>query len=183
MFQKHGHNEVDTARAYGVGSSEEMLGELEWQKRGIIMDTKYFPTANFAASPAMGWTTDGHLDEKNLRENIEKSLKALKTDQVDLFYLHAPDRTVPVETTLKIVNDFYKEGKFKRLGVSNYMSWEVAQMSEICKQNGWKQIDVYQGVYNALHRAVELELLPCLRKYGEFILHKTCAALRTLLIF
>lgn len=166
VFQKHGHNEVDTARAYGVGSSEEMLGDLEWQKRGIVMDTKYFPTANFAHSPAMGWSVDGHLDEKGLRENIEKSLKALKTDQVDLFYLHAPDRTVPYETTLKVVNDLYKEGKFKRLGVSNYMSWEVAQMSEMCKQNGWKQIDVYQGVYNALHRAVELELLPCLRKYG-----------------
>lgn len=44
-FQKHGHNEIDTARAYGNGTSETMLGDLEWQKRGIVMDTKYFPTA------------------------------------------------------------------------------------------------------------------------------------------
>lgn len=44
VFQKHGHNEIDTARAYGEGSSETMLGDLEWQKRGIVMDTKYYPT-------------------------------------------------------------------------------------------------------------------------------------------
>lgn len=150
-----------------MGSSEEMLGDLKWQERGIVLDTKYYPTANFAGPNAVpGWSTDGHLDEKGLRENLEKSLKALKTDQVDMWYLHGPDRTVPYEVTLKAVNDLYKEGKFKRLGVSNYMAWEVAQMSELCKQNGWKKIDVYQGVYNSLHRAIELELLSCLRKYG-----------------
>lgn len=171
IFQSHGHNEVDTARAYGEGTSEEMLGELDYQKRKIVLDTKYYPTANFAGPNAVpGWSTDGHLDEKGLRENLEKSLKALRTEQVDLWYLHGPDRTVPFETTLKVVNDLYQEGKFKRLGVSNYMAWEVAQMSEMCKQHGWKQIDVYQGVYNALHRSVELELLSCLRKYSEYLL-------------
>lgn len=148
-----------------------MLGELDYQKRKIVLDTKYYPTANFAGPNAVpGWSTDGHLDEKGLRENLEKSLKALRTEQVDLWYLHGPDRTVPFETTLKVVNDLYQEGKFKRLGVSNYMAWEVAQMSEMCKQHGWKQIDVYQGVYNALHRSVELELLSCLRKYSEYLL-------------
>lgn len=148
-----------------------MLGELDYQKRKIVLDTKYYPTANFAGPNAVpGWSTDGHLDEKGLRENLEKSLKALRTEQVDLWYLHGPDRTVPFETTLKVVNDLYQEGKFKRLGVSNYMAWEVAQMSEMCKQHGWKQIDVYQGVYNALHRSVELELLSCLRKYSECLL-------------
>lgn len=148
-----------------------MLGELDYHKRKIVLDTKYYPTANFAGPNAVpGWSTDGHLDEKGLRENLEKSLKALRTEQVDLWYLHGPDRTVPFETTLKVVNDLYQEGKFKRLGVSNYMAWEVAQMSEMCKQHGWKQIDVYQGVYNALHRSVELELLSCLRKYSEYLL-------------
>lgn len=147
-----------------------MLGELDYQKRKIVLDTKYYPTANFAGPNAVpGWSTDGHLDEKGLRENLEKSLKALRTEQVDLWYLHGPDRTVPFETTLKVVNELYQEGKFKRLGVSNYMAWEVAQMSEMCKQHGWKQIDVYQGVYNALHRSVELELLSCLRKYSEYL--------------
>ncbi|EGP89260.1 unnamed protein product [Zymoseptoria tritici ST99CH_1A5] len=166
IFQKHGHNEIDTARAYGAGSSEGMLGELEWQKRGIVMDTKYYPTIAFSDTPS-NWAAKGsrHTPQE-LRENLEASLKALKTDKVDMWYLHGPDRTTPYEETLKAVNELYKEGKFTRLGISNYMSWEVAQICELCRTNNWIQPSVYQGVYNALHRSVEPELFPCLRKYG-----------------
>ena len=164
VFAKHGHNEVDTARAYGEGSSEEMLGELDWQKRGIVMDTKYYPTVG-KPTPA-GWDNNLRHDEAGLRKNLDISLKALKTDKVDMWYLHGPDRTTPYAETMKAVNDLYKEGKFKRLGISNYPAWEVAQICELCKTNGWKMPDVYQGVYNALHRSVEPELFPCLRHYG-----------------
>lgn len=164
MFQKHGHNEIDTARAYGEGSSEEMLGELQWQKRELVMDTKYYPTAGRSAPAA--WDAELRHTPEGLRENLEKSLAALKTDKVDMWYLHGPDRTVPYHTTMQAVNDLFKEGKFQRLGLSNYMAWEVAQICEMCKANGWKLPDVYQGVYNALHRSVEPELFPCLRQYG-----------------
>jgi aflatoxin B1 aldehyde reductase len=101
-----------------------------------------------------------------MRQGLLDSLAALKTDSVDLWYLHAPDRSVPLETTLDTVQELYKEGKFKRWGVSNYMAWEVAAICEICDKNGWEKPKVYQGVYNALHRTVENELLPCLRRYG-----------------
>lgn len=67
---------------------------------------------------------------------------------------------------MKAVNDLYHEGKFSRLGISNYMSWEVAQIQELCIAHGWIRPKVYQGVYNALHRSIEQELMPCLRKYG-----------------
>jgi aflatoxin B1 aldehyde reductase len=67
---------------------------------------------------------------------------------------------------MKAVNDLYQEGKFSRLGISNYMAWEVAQICELCRANDWIQPVVYQGVYNALHRSVEPELFPCLRKYN-----------------
>ena len=97
---------------------------------------------------------------------LETSLKALKTDKIDMFYLHAPDRSTPYAITLEAVNQLHKEGKFKRFGISNYAAWEVAQICELCKQNGWLQPAVYQGVYNAFHRAVEPELFPCMRKYG-----------------
>jgi aflatoxin B1 aldehyde reductase len=60
----------------------------------------------------------------------------------------------------------YNEGYFRRFGISNYPAEEVSQISEICIRNGWKKPDVYQGIYNALHRAVEPELFPCLRQYG-----------------
>ena len=164
VFQAHGHSEIDTARAYGNGTSETMLGDLEWQKRGIVMDTKYFPTAGKPVPE--GWDNTLRHTPEMLRENLMTSLKELKTDQVDMWYLHGPDRTTPYDVTMKAVNDLYKEGHFKRLGISNYQAWEVAQICELCKSNGWKMPDVYQGVYNALHRAIEPELLPCLRHYG-----------------
>ncbi|KAH9886972.1 NADP-dependent oxidoreductase domain-containing protein [Cubamyces lactineus] len=67
---------------------------------------------------------------------------------------------------MKAVDELYREGKFKRFGISNYMSWEVAEIVSICKANGYIQPTVYQGVYNVVHRNVERELFPCLRKYG-----------------
>lgn len=164
VFQKHGGKEVDTARAYGGGTCETMLGELDWQKRGLTMESKYFPTAGKPVPES--WDNTLRHTPEGLRENLMKSLDALKTDHLDMWYLHGPDRTTPYEVTMKAVNDFYKEGHFKRLGISNYQAWEVAQICELCKANGWKMPDVYQGVYNALHRSVEPELFPCLRHYG-----------------
>lgn len=157
VFQAHKHVEIDTARTYGGGSSEEYLAALDWESRGIVLDTKLSPNGinlKYTHSPS------------DVRRGLEDSFAALKTEKVDMWYLHAPDHSVPYEETLRAVNELYKEGRFRRFGISNYAAWEVAQISEICIRNGWKRPDVYQGVYNALHRAVELELFPCLRHYG-----------------
>ncbi|KAK5994367.1 Aldo-keto reductase [Cladobotryum mycophilum] len=155
VFQEFSHVELDSARVYGGGSCEEYLGQLNWQKRGIVMDTKLSPIgAHYTHSP------------KDVRQGLLDSLKALGTDKVDMWYLHAPDHNTPYEDTLREVNKLYEEGYFKRFGISNYSAWETAQLCEICIRNGWKKPDVYQGVYNALHRAVEPELFPCLRYYG-----------------
>ncbi|CAK7242004.1 MAG: hypothetical protein STHCBS139747_003478 [Sporothrix thermara] len=155
VFQKHGHSEIDTARTYGGGSSEEYLGQLDLAKRGIVLDTKLAPGGEYSHKP------------EALKPALLQSLKALGgVAKVDMWYLHAPDRRVPYEDTLREVNALYEAGYFRRFGVSNYAAWEVAQMAEITRRHGWKSIDAYQGVYNALHRAVEPELLPCLRHYG-----------------
>lgn len=161
VFQKHGHNEIDTSRYYGEGSSEEYLAAIDWKKRGLVMDTKYYPTAGRGMPGAQ--TTHKPAE---LRENLLASLKALNTDKIDMWYLHGPDRTTPYEETLAEVDKLHKEGYFTRFAISNYMAWEVAQISEICIKNNWIRPSVYQGVYNALHRTVELELFPCLRHYG-----------------
>lgn len=166
IFHKHGHKEVDTARAYGEGTSEIMLGDLNWQDRGLIVQTKFHATAGRALQRPSTWHADLRHTPEQLRENLMLSLKNLKTDKLDLWYLHVPDRTTPFEVTMKAVNELYHEGHFKRLGISNFQSWEVAQICELCRANGWKQPDVYQGIYNAFHRAVEPELFPCLRYYG-----------------
>jgi aflatoxin B1 aldehyde reductase len=168
IFQAHGHAEIDTARYYGAGTSEEFLGALNWQARGLVMDTKFYPTAgkNMPEDDAPAGSGGWNHGAEHVRENVRRSLEALRCEGVDLWYLHGPDRTTPFEVTLRVVNELYTEGVFERFGISNYMAWEVAQICEICKREGYVMPTVYQGVYNALHRTVEQELFSCLRYYG-----------------
>ncbi|KAF8964664.1 Aldo/keto reductase [Flammula alnicola] len=157
-FRAHGHTEIDSARTYAGGTSEEYLGKIDLLSQGFKIETKLAPNKKLSEPITH--------DPEGLRKNLLKSLKALNVKTLEMWYLHAPDHTVPYEITLKAVNDLYKEGYFKRFGISNYASWEVAEIVAICKANGYIQPTAYQGIYNAIHRAVEPELLPCLRKFG-----------------
>ncbi|KAJ7464753.1 NADP-dependent oxidoreductase domain-containing protein [Mycena galericulata] len=149
---------------YGAGTTEQMLAAVGFQERGLKVSTKIFPTKG----RGMGWLTADEFSHSpaDIRAGLKQSLAALKTDKLDIFYLHVPDRSVPYEDTLREINKIYTEGTFERFGLSNYMAWEVAQICEICKRNGWVLPTVYQGMYNAQHRGVESELFPCLRAYG-----------------
>ncbi|KAH0588159.1 hypothetical protein H2248_006878 [Termitomyces sp. 'cryptogamus'] len=160
VFRAHGHTEIDTATVYAAGTSEEYLGKIDWKGKGLKLETKLYPSARGPGGESISHTPE------SLRKWLLKSLKALNADSLEIWYLHGPDRSVPYEVTLKAVNDLYKEGLFKRFGISNYMAWEVAEIVSICKANGYIQPTVYQGIYNAIHRSVEPELFPCLRKYG-----------------
>ncbi|XP_037108887.1 aflatoxin B1 aldehyde reductase member 3 isoform X3 [Syngnathus acus] len=117
------------------------------------------------ATKANPW--DGKtLKPESVRSQLATSLKRLQTDSVDLFYLHAPDHVNPIVDTLRACDELHKEGKFKEFGLSNYASWEVAEIVCLCRQNDWIVPTVYQGMYNATTRQVETELLPCLRYFG-----------------
>jgi aflatoxin B1 aldehyde reductase len=126
------------------------------------MDTKLYPNAGRPMVPDEQYT---HKPE-DVRKGLMKSLKALKTSKIDMFYLHGPDRNTSFEDTLREVNALHREGYFNRFGISNYMSWEVAKICEICAKHGWIKPTVYQGIYSALHRTIEAELFPCLRHYS-----------------
>ncbi|XP_029212590.1 aflatoxin B1 aldehyde reductase member 4-like isoform X5 [Acropora millepora] len=144
------------AKLYASGKSEEIMGnnELLNIEPKVEIATKSFPFAE------RGFKDHAVLDQMN------GSLKRLKKDCVDLFYLHSPDRSVPIEETLDDVNLLYKEGKFKQFGLSNYSAWEVAEIYYLCKMNGYPLPTVYQGKYNAVTRSAEGELFPCLRRLG-----------------
>ena len=86
VFQKHGHDEIDTARIYGGGSSEEYLGHLKWQDRGLVIGTKLTPRK-------FGPKSYSHKKD-DLKLGLQESLQALQTDRIDLFYLHAPDVSI-----------------------------------------------------------------------------------------
>lgn len=162
-FQSHGHNEIDNARVYGSGSSEEYMARANWQSRNLVMDTKLYP--NEGKGMRISNNVYSHRPD-DVRRGLMESLQALGASKIDMWYLHGPDRKTPLEDTLREVNKLHQEGYFDRFGISNYMSWEVAAICEICGRNGWIKPVVYQGIYNTLHRAIEPELMPCLRRYG-----------------
>ena len=156
LFGGAGHSELDTAYQYQDGDTELLLGELddEISGMGLHIATKVNP-----------WDGDG-LKPGEVRTQFEKSLERLQRDAVDLLYLHSPDLDTPVTDTLEVCWEYYQQGKFSRFGLSNFASWQVAEVTEICRHKGWMVPTVYQGLYNALNRDVERELFPCLRNYG-----------------
>jgi len=154
LFKSHGHNEIDNARVYGDGTSETVLADIEWQKQGLILDTK------IRSNPA-----GAHTPEK-IAESVEESLRELKTNKVHILYLHAPDRSVPLETVLAAVNEEYKKGRFEEFGLSNYSPEEVEQIVKITQEKGYVRPSVYQGLYNLLVRGGEEKFFPLLRQHG-----------------
>lgn len=156
-FVGHGHTELDTARMYEHGASEEMLGALfaaesELSSR-LVVASKANPFA----------THERTLSAKSVRAQVAATLAALGTRKLQLLYLHAPDPSTPIEETLDAVAQLHAEGAFDELGLSNYQAWEVCHIYHLCKARGLPPPTVYQGMYNCMTREVERELLPCLR--------------------
>ncbi|KAH8687184.1 aflatoxin B1 aldehyde reductase member 3 [Tricladium varicosporioides] len=153
-LQAEGYNEVDTARSYIGGNQEAFTRKAGWKERGLTLATKVYPS-----------TPGNHKPEK-ITEQFELSLKELGTDCVDIFYLHAADRSVPFTETLEAVDKLHKAGKFVQLGLSNFTAFEVAEVVMHCKYNNWVRPTIYQGMYNAITRSLEKELIPACKRYG-----------------
>ncbi|KAI8816307.1 NADP-dependent oxidoreductase domain-containing protein [Fimicolochytrium jonesii] len=151
-LEELGVKNIDTAEIYG--KSEELLGEAGAAKRFVI-DTKI--GAGFKPEPA---TKDGVIQAG------KESLKKLKTEQVDIYYIHAPERRVPLEETLAGIDTLHKADVFKRFGLSNFLPSEVEDVVRIAKEHNFVAPTVYQGSYSAIARRQESELFPILRKHN-----------------
>lgn len=148
-LENSGVRKIDTAHMYGA--SEEILGQTDGSKRFDI-DTK-----------APGGLIPGSMTAQGVQGFAHKSRKLLAVEQVDVYYIHAPD-VVPIEEMLAGVNELYKEGWFKRFGLSNFFAKDVQKIYDVCKREGYPLPAVYQGDYSAIARKQEEELLPLLRK-------------------
>lgn len=153
-FKAAGHTEIDTAYVYCGGNTETLLGELnrEGQLDNTLLATKVNPKA-------------GGLGKASIDKQFATSLQRLNTEAVDLLYLHQPDLDTPIEHTLEAIHQHHIDGKFKRLGLSNYAAWQVADIYRLCEREGYVKPSVYQGMYNALTRDVERELFKCLSQF------------------
>jgi aflatoxin B1 aldehyde reductase len=150
-LEEAGCRKIDTAHTYGA--SEEILGQTQASKRFEI-DTK-----------APGGNIPGSLTTQGVQSFAHNSKHLLGVEQVDIYYLHSPD-VVPIEETLAGVNELYKEGWFRRFGLSNFFAEDVQKIYDICEREGYPLPSVYQGDYSAIARKQEEELLPTLRKLG-----------------
>ena len=144
-----GVRKIDTAHVYGA--SEEILGQTGGSKRFVI-DTK-----------APGGLVPGSMTTQGVQGFAHRSKKLLAVEQVDVYYIHAPD-VVPLEETLAGINEVYKQGWFRRFGLSNFFAEDVQKVYVICKREGYPLPTVYQGDYSAIARKQEEELIPLLRK-------------------
>ncbi|KAE8383101.1 NADP-dependent oxidoreductase domain-containing protein [Aspergillus bertholletiae] len=147
---------VDTARAYPVGSpgaAERLLGDL-----GV-------PTWASLSTKVSSWAPGAHTAER-IQQSVAESLGALKTDKVDIMYLHSPDRITPFEETCRAMDAEYRKGKFARFGISNFTAEEVEELLLVCEKHGFIKPSVYQGRYNPVIRSGEVHLFPLLRRHG-----------------
>lgn len=150
-----GGNCLDCADVYAGGRSEEIIGSFQSQidRDAVIIASKcYFPTGSepnrFGAS------------RKHIVAACEASLKRLKTDYIDLYYLHAPDPITPLEESLRAYDDLVRQGKVRYLGCSNIFGWQIAKANGIASAKGLEPMVAGQYIYNLVHRELERELIP-----------------------
>jgi aryl-alcohol dehydrogenase-like predicted oxidoreductase len=141
----------DTANAYNAGRSEELLGELVAPFRDeVSIATKVF-------NPMGDGPDDRGLSRAAIHKAIDASLRRLRTEHVELYYLHQPDWAVALEETLGAMVELIEEGKVGAIGVSNYAAWQIAELRHLGAVNGWPLVSVSQQQYNLLSRRVEEE--------------------------
>ncbi len=159
LFAKEGGNFIDTANRYTDGTSEKYVGEFISPNRDhFVVATKYTlftrrDDPNFSGN-----------HRKNMMQALDASLKRLKTDYIDLYWVHAWDFTTPEEEILRALDDMISAGKIHYIGISDTPAWIVSRMNAIAELRGWTQFVGLQIKYSLLERTVERELLPMARK-------------------
>lgn len=149
-----GLNFFDTANVYGDGSSEEILGNVLWDiapREEIILATKVFGDVR---PERQG------LSRRLVFQQIDASLKRLKTDHVDLYQIHRWDPTTPIEETMEALHDVVKAGKARYIGASSMYAWQFAKAQEVARANGWTPFISMQNQINLIQREEEREMIP-----------------------
>jgi aryl-alcohol dehydrogenase-like predicted oxidoreductase len=148
-FREAGGNFIDTANIYTNGTSESFLGEfMEGHRQSVVMATKY--TNSF---PGTDPNAAGN-HRKNMMQAVEASLKRLRTDYIDLYWVHIWDQITPVEEVMRGLDDLV------RAGISDAPAWWIAQANTLAHLRGWSPFIGLQIEYSLIERTVERELIP-----------------------
>lgn len=157
LYQKcreAGINLFDAADVYQSGAAEEMLGRFaQNERKDLLLTSKvYFPFDK-------GVNAKG-LSRRHIHQSIEGSLKRLKTDYLDIYFMHRFDEHTPLEESIRAMHDLVAQGKVLYLGLSNFAAWQMMKAIGLSAKHDWSPFSVIQPMYNLVKRQAEVEILP-----------------------
>ena len=162
-YLEAGGNFLDTANIYTKGHSEAILGDYFAERGGrdrVVLATK------FCGSLHRGDPNAGGAGRKAVQQQLEQSLRRLRTDCVDLYWMHFDDPHTPIEETMRVLDDLVRAGKVRYLGVSDTPAWRVVQGQDAALFRGWSPFAALQIEYSLIERTVEHDLLPMAQAHG-----------------
>ena len=160
-YVDRGGNFIDTANFYTGGTSERLLGDFVQAKReSLVLATKY------SLFMRAGDPNSGGNARKNMVRSVEASLERLRTDHIDLFYLHVWDDTTPVDEVMRAMDDLVSAGKIIYVGISDTPAWQVARMQTLADLRGWAPLIALQIEYSLIERSADRDLLPMAKALG-----------------
>lgn len=155
-----GINFFDCANVYADGRSEELLGKfIASEREKVIITSKvYFPTGEDVNARG--------ANRRHITLEVEKSLRRLNTDWIDIYFIHRFDENTPLEETLRALDDLVKQGKILYPAASNFAAWQIMKALGISEKEGLSRFEVIQPMYNLVKRQAEVEILPMAMSEG-----------------
>ncbi len=161
---EEGINLLDTSNIYGKGLSEEFIGQSTKAIRSKVVITTKVGNA-VGDGPSNRGTS-----RKHIMEEVENSLRRLRTDYIDLYQIHYPDYDTPIAETLRALDDLVRQGKVRYIGCSNFRVWRIAEAVWTSRTLNLETFVSAEPEYNMLDRRPERDLIPCCQAYGLGIL-------------
>ncbi len=161
-FTKAGGNFIDTANVYKLGTSEKIIGDYisNHDRDYFVLASKYTLKDNVTNPNASG------NNRKNMMRSVEESLKRMKTDFIDVLYLHIWDDITPIDEVLRGLDDLIRQGKVNYAAISDTPAWVVAKGNTLAELMGWSQFIALQVEYSLIQRTPERELIPMAKHFG-----------------
>ncbi|GMV37899.1 MAG: aldo/keto reductase [Fimbriimonadales bacterium] len=158
---EQGVNFVDTANVYGKGASETIVGKAlaGGLRERIVLATKVH--ARMSDEP-----NDFGNSRRHIIQSCEASLQRLQTDWIDLYQIHRPQPSIPIDETLRALDDLIHAGKVRYVGTTTFAAWQITEAIWVAKELGLNRFVTEQPPYNLLDRRIERELVPCCITYG-----------------
>lgn len=162
-----GINFIDTANVYVRGVSEQVLGRAlkrDGKRDRIFLATKVHGRMDDDDPNAQG------NSRRHIVDQCEASLRRLQTDHIDLYQIHRPQSSIPIDETLRAMDDLIRSGKVRYIGVSTYAAWQIVESIYVAKELGLTRFVSEQPPYHVLDRRIERELIPVAQTYGLAII-------------